>query len=128
MTIAPWYRKRGEVLRGFDEITRGRVPDAGQRLALVRRAQVHNFLPVDARVVWVISGRVRLSVFDDDGAETAWAVLESGECFHPGSRVDEKPPAVAEAIEDVELAVLDDATLRAHEDVAESFQALGIDW
>lgn len=126
--MGPWYRKRGEVLRGFDELTRGRVPDVGQRLTLVRRAQVHNFLPADAQIVWVVSGRVRLSVFDAEGAETAWAVLESGECFHPGTRIDEVPPAVAEAIEDVELVVLDAASLDAHGDIAESFEALEITW
>lgn len=67
-------------------------------------------MPGDATALWVLSGRIRLSVFGDDGAETAVAVLESGECFGPIPRVDERVPASAEAIEDTELLVLDAAS------------------
>jgi CRP/FNR family transcriptional regulator, cyclic AMP receptor protein len=61
-----------------------------------------------AEMYRVSSGRVRLSVADQDGREVVFLLFEPGDCFGDASLVDGEPrPQTAEALTDLELDVLD---------------------
>lgn len=126
MTAPAWYCKRVDALRRIDEVTRERLFAVGQRVPLVRRAQVPNHVPADATVLWIVSGRIRLSSFAEDGAETALAILELGACFGPADRVDGRPSGTAEALEDSEVIAFTPAAIAGDERVARLFEAAGI--
>jgi CRP-like cAMP-binding protein len=94
-----WYCKRRQLLRELS---------SRQRIQLEAAAVTRNFQTRDllfdtgetrGAVHVVLEGRVRLTHFDADGAETQLAVLEPGEAFHEPSHAEVEPIELyAEAI------------------------------
>ena len=87
----------------------------------MRRALVQNVVPSGTRVIWMVSGRVRLSAFDAEGAETILAVLEPGSCFGLGARRDDVVGATAEALEATEIVTFDASALADDPEIAALF-------
>lgn len=120
MSTTPWYRKRLESPRRVDAAVRVAAASRGTKRSFARRSLLLNDLPADTVLVWITSGRVRLSVFDDDGAETVVAVLDPDAYFAPGPRDGDLVDLVAEAIEATEVIAFDAAAWES-EPVASMF-------
>lgn len=95
----------GPARKAFAAATHRRRYAAGQTIYLQGE--------VGAEMYRIVQGSVRLSVVRRDGRELVLLFLQPSDCFGDSSLIDAGPrPQIAQAIADVELAVLDIAKFR----------------